>query len=255
MAIFKRRIPSKLRDFRFVDRRRIDSYVDQLGGMDLIQYKRSRKSSLSIQGPVCERSREEVLSNPSDSDKIKFLSSELRRRDILALRRPAEDRWDRELPNFILEETLATPVTIPGGRLPVELHLAGFKVWISEPNPQYLNDEKWNFRGSFLYLAELLFDNKSYESTWSGCSALRFIANAASGKCLRDNSGREFLGRFDPRHPIEKLFDIGGVKGDARKIESLYTIRYMTDEQSYTYRGVIHRVHDILGYPLFISVL
>jgi hypothetical protein len=54
------------------------------------------------------------------------------------------------LPEFILEETMATPILIPGERLPVELHLAGFRIWVSDPNPQYLNDERWSYRGSFL---------------------------------------------------------------------------------------------------------
>jgi hypothetical protein len=91
---------------------------------------------------------------------------------------------------------------------------------------------------------------------WSGCSALRFIVNAVSGKRedLRDNLGPESIGRDDPRHPVEKLSEIGGVKGEPRKIECLYTIRYMTDEQSFTHKGVVHRVHDILGYPLFVSI-
>jgi hypothetical protein len=253
MAIFKRRIPSKLRDFRFINEKRIGSYVDQLGGTQSIQYRHSQKLSLSIRGPALEKSHEEILSEPTYSEKVNFLIVHLKRLNMLALRRPAEHRSGRVLPRFILEETTAIPIMIPGARLPDELHLAGFRVWISDPNPQYFNNDKWNFRGSFLYLTELLFDDKSYEPMWSGCSALRFIANAASGKCLLDNSGKEVFGRWDPRHPVEKLFDIGGVKGDPRKIESLYTIRYMTDEQSYIYSGAAHRVHDILGYPLFVS--
>jgi hypothetical protein len=157
------------------------------------------------------------------------------------------------VPFFFLEETLATPITIPKSQLPPELGLAAIKIWISDPNPTDFNGPEWSFSGSFLYLTELIFDNIVYQSVYSGCSALRFIANAATGAPFLERSGSDDLGRDNADHPIDKLRPFGAVKGDPRRIEALYRIRYMTDEQVYTYQDQEHRVHDILGYPIFIA--
>ena len=54
-------------------------------------------------------------------------------------------------------------------------------------------------------------------------------------------------------HPIDKLAKLGGVVTDERWLESLYFVRYITDEQVYAPKGVPVRVNDIVGYPIYIS--
>jgi hypothetical protein len=244
-----------LHDYLFLDRQRIDSYVEQLGGLAASRRKSSNKFSFSIKGPSVETSEEDLIGAASYEEKTEFLLRRLQKKGLLQERRPYELLSGRtDIPSFILEETSAVPVTIPKSQLPPELDVAALKIWIADPNPDDLDGPEWFFRGSFLYLTELIFDNAAYHSLYSGCSALQFIANATTGVPLLTPSQPEKLGRDNADHPIDKLRPIGAVKGDTRRIQVLYRIRYMTNEQVYTREGKVHRVHDILGYPLFIAV-
>ena len=245
---------ARLLDYLYVDKSRLDNYVEQLGGCKPDQTKKSKKVSLSLKGPAIEYSEENQKREATTQEKISFLIAKLREHNMLAEKRLSEaPPWGTDVPQFFLEETVATPITIPKDRLPPQLGLSALKIWISDPNPKDLNGPEWSFRGSFLYLTELAFDNLVYQSVYSGCSALKFIANAATGAPLLERSGPEKLGRDSADHPIDKLREFAPTIGDARRVQTLYRIRYMTNEQVYTFEGNEHRVHDILGYPVFIA--
>jgi hypothetical protein len=232
---------------------KIDSYIDQYGGVPP-KRKKIKKLSWSLTGPTGEYALEDLPESRSLHEKIEFLTDRMQRDKIVSTERPIENT-PRGVPDvpFVLEKMKATSMVIPRKNIPSELGISYFKIWISDPNPEHFTGEEWSFLGSFLYLTEMRFDNSGPHHFYSGCSALRIIANVASGIDLLDRSGVEKFGRWEPTHPIDKLSKIGGVKGDSKSILSLYQIRYMTDEQSYSTNGEERRVHDILGYPLFIA--
>jgi len=69
-----------------------------------------------------------------------------------------------------------------------------------------------------------------------------------------DRSTLDELGRDSDLHPVEKLKRVGGTVGHARRIEAVYKIGYMTNEQAARRDGVAIRVNDIMAYPLYICI-
>jgi hypothetical protein len=64
---------------------------------------------------------------------------------------------------------------------------------------------------------------------------------------------RDKYGRDDPAHPIDKLRRVGGIPLRRRRVEVVYRIAVMTDEQATTINGEEIRLNDILAYPLYIA--
>lgn len=240
------------RDFAQLDMERIESLVAQLGGDHLAPQKVTRKIALSLAGPSVEFGSE---SGPNDSPplKVERLIRLLQKAGLLSHHRPIVTSTGPDDPQFILEKMVATPVIMPVSGFPTNSGVRSFRIWVSDPDPLDHDGPEWSFRGSFVILTELIFDDRAYTSVYSGCSALRFIVNAASNRPFLDRRGNDEFGRESNRHPIQKLQSVGGSVGDPRIIEALYRVRYMTDEQVYIYGDSEHRVHDVLGYPLFIS--
>lgn len=129
-------------------------------------------------------------------------------------------------------------------------------MWIADPSEESLksrSDDPYDFSGCFLYLITPLYDDVRTTTFYSGCSALQVISNLANGSPFITVDQNEPLGRNDYAHPTDKLRSIGGIIIDRRPIDVLYKPRYMTDEQSYCKDGQVYRVHDLLGYPIYVS--
>ena len=245
-------VPSEpLRDYLFIDGRRIAAFVDQLGGLPAQRKKQTRKLSGSLKGPSAEITVEEIADSGSDFDRISFLLQQLGKNGLMQTSRPVSmTQWGGPPVSFVLEEFEATPVTIRAGALAEELGAATIRVWVSDPGEAPGSPGK--FEGSFLFLVEALHAADGSLSIHSGCSALRLLANSIEGLPPLDRSGPDPFGRDSDEHPIAKLARLDAVVGDPRRLQSLYTIRYMTNEQCYQSASGERRVHDILAYPLFI---
>ena len=129
-------------------------------------------------------------------------------------------------------------------------------IWVAEPEPPAtIPDSPYEtIPRTFLYLTDARLDDGEFQTTHSGCSAPQAVANIATGKRIFEGDGGEHLGMGSYVHPVSKLIGIGGVtNGELRTIQSLYRIRYITDEQRYTYNSKPLRTHDLLGYPLFVA--
>jgi hypothetical protein len=198
---------------------------------------------------------EESEKEASLHDKIDFLIGKLKDKGYLGTRRPPRLLSGHRLPcDFVYENTVAIPFYIPVGARLRDAGYTSLKIWVSEPDSADFTDGEWDFSGSYLFLTELHLDNKGHSSFVSGCSALKFIVNATSPPDFVDSREHEVLGRFDERNLAAKLIGLGAKPGPPQRIETLYRIRYMTDEQYYKSGSVSRRVHDIVGYPLFIAL-
>ena len=245
---------STLREYAFLDRARVDQFVDQLGGMPPKHKKQIRKFGGSLVGPSGEIQIEEIPGSGGYSDKAAFLLKSLWKSGHLSLVRPPKGTQPFQLKRqFYFEEFYATPIIFPKSSLHSDLGLNGLRIWVSDPKVKGNTQDIWNFDGSFLYLTELIFDKDGQGVFWSGCSALKFIINSISGENPIDRNGPEIFGRDNNKHPILKLAGLNVQIGDERKIQSLYTIRYMSNEQCYIDGDRERRAHDIVGYPLFIN--
>ncbi len=162
---------------------------------------------------------------------------------------------------------LPLPDSLPGGPQAIT-------VWVAEPDvtSDYLSPENHNFHPifdtAFLFLLQEHWPDTPTERMISGCSALQMVANIAAERAPTQRTSAEWppidLGRGNPQHPVAKLAELGGLVLGSRKIESLYRVRYISNEQSYRYMPENHdgsvalewtwlRVHDVLAYPLFIA--
>jgi hypothetical protein len=155
---------------------------------------------------------------------------------------------------WVKETFIARKVIIPTPVLFKQFGIMAFTIWISDPKRAPKPKHAYDWTGSFLYLPALHFDSgKTLGLVMSGCSALQFIINVANDNPLLTRDRDEPFGRGNRRHPIEKLTQFGAIVGDERRLESLYYVRYITDEQVYTPNGAPVRVNDVIGYPIYIS--
>lgn len=157
---------------------------------------------------------------------------------------------------YVHERIIATPVALPVGDKLKALGVNDYLlVWVSDPlDTDETPEHEWDWIGSFLFVVQEPLDIDPM-IFMSGISALRFIIEGlAEGKSLsRVNGGFDQFGRDSSIHPLKKLESVGGIAGRERKIDIVYKIAYMTDEQSWTCGGKPTRVNDIFAYPLYIA--
>ncbi|MFE7171480.1 hypothetical protein [Streptomyces sp. NPDC057616] len=221
------------------------------------------------------RSSSAKTSTPHDHDVIEAVVESLRETGQLHAFRPdrAGDFWHGEHAGwYVHEQMIATPVIVP-----LEQHFEGLQVpqavtvWISDPTPPQ-NPAEWEYDivGSFIFLVQEMGELK-WPMRWfmSGISALRMVANFMAGgadyrtegelhrvmQATRDQfeMPNGWGDENDERHPIEKLKSVGGMPGRPRRIETVYRIAYMSDEQCIPTDSGVLRVNDVLAYPLYIA--
>lgn len=213
---------------------------------------------------------------PHDHDVIEAVVESLRETGQLHAFRPdrASDFWLGEHAGWYVHELMiATPVIVP-----LKHHFEGLAgvpeavtVWISEPTPpQTPAESEYEIVGSFVFLVQEMGELK-WPLRWfmSGISALRMVANfmvggadyRTEGELHRSMQATRDLYAMpngwgderDERHPVEKLKAVGGIPGRPRRVETVYRIAYMSDEQCMPTDGGIVRINDVLAYPLYIA--
>jgi hypothetical protein len=194
--------------------------------------------------------------HPDAIEAVGLLESHRERRGLITHSRPSRmfDFRDDGQPQFHKEVMLASRITFPGTLLDAVRSLSSLSVWISEPKLRDLGVErKFEFHGCFLYLVEGRYEDHSFATAMSGCSALQAVVNIAmTCDLVSTSNGGEPFGRDTYAHPTEKLRVLGVKAAQPRRITALYKRRYMSDEQCYSYRGIKYSTCDLLGYPLYI---
>jgi hypothetical protein len=258
-----------LRNYIYIDSARLDMFVEQIASSRPKDKKIKKTVGLSLTGPKVEASEETAERSLTIHEKIELLIKYLGENDLLDTSRPKGTNENVGKQRFVFETMDARKIIVPEEHLK---HLPGvkhFAIWISDPDPQdyvpmirnnvdadsrFREPSDYYLRGTFVYLTEAWLDNDAYGTTYSGCSALQAIANAIDGKPLIGyGSGGELLGCGSFDHPIMKLERLGALRGDLRRITSLYYKRYITNEQCYIVDGQERCVNDLLGYPIFIA--
>lgn len=246
-----KREKSRLLDYIYIDENRLNRLFQQLPINAMLGGRFSWKIALSLTGAQLETSREPT-SDLSNHEKIKRLINHLEKSDYLGKTRPKN--YSDKKP-FVLETMEARKLVVSSSYVEKLSGIKEFAVWISDPFEEDLSNEAFNWNGCFTYLTQLHMDDEEQTYMWSGCSALQALSNLALGVNLpfQQGANEEPLGRGSAEHPISKLEKLGWRVTDKRRITSLYRIRYMTNEQFYEVNSERHRVHDLLGYPIFIA--
>jgi hypothetical protein len=246
-----------MRDYLFVDENRLEIFLQQSPNPPRKKLRKKKAVSLSITGPKVELSEESSDSPPTLHEKIETLIAQLREQKLLSTRRPIHlHDPEEEARPFILEEISACKLLFPKTALD---HLPGVQelvLWVSDPNPEDLDPTDYRITGTFLYLTEIIFDKDYNGRFWSGCSALQVIGNALAGRQLlqRSFSANDPLGFNSYVHPVRKLLALGAkTTGEVRKVVSLYSKRYFSNELCFEFSGTNYRANDLLGYPIFIA--
>jgi hypothetical protein len=172
-------------------------------------------------------------------------------RQLGAVRPETLDDYEASEAEFVYEFISATKVILPVDiRLVAKGGPPALSVWVSDPPTGVpAPRDPWDWRGSYLFMVERIRPIGPRPVFFSGVSALAQVVRMArpvpNGEALWN------LGRNSPEHPIEKLVAFGGQPSLERRIEVLYEMRYMTDEQG-GWSISDGRVNDLLGYPLAI---
>jgi hypothetical protein len=238
-----------------VDEKRLNALIQQLPITYGLVENLTAKLGISIKGPNLNI-EPKSFAELTTIKKIRRLESYLRRNNIINYNRP------RRMPHnnlgessywWVKESFLARKIIIPTPELLKKFGVLALTVWVSDPKPAPKPRHPHDWTGSFLYLPTVQFDSGSTFAAVSGCSALQFIVNVAKDKPLLNRDWKEPFGRGNRQHPIQKLADLGAFVSDERRLESLYFVRYITDEQVYVSNGAPVRTNDLVGYPIYIS--
>lgn len=108
------------------------------------------------------------------------------------------------------------------------------------------------------FLVEAHLSESEPKRRWSGISALRLLVDIVAGydtefRKATGGIGLDRYGRDDHTHQIDKLRRVGGMPLRRRRVEIVYRIAEVTNEQATTIDGKEVRLNDILAYPLYIA--
>ena len=247
----------ELRNFVQVDDKRLNNILDQIPTSLSIIEDLKLKFGVGLQSAKIEFQPAQFRER-STIKRIRKLESFLARNSFINKARPRRmpHRMERDQGYWWVKECFyARKVILPTPVLLNRFGIAALTIWISNPKRAPKARDEWDWTGSFLYLPTVHFESGKFDTCMSGCSALQFIANAARDKPLLSRDRREPLGRNSAEHPIEKLANLGAFVSDERRLESLYYVRYITDEQAYSRNGVGVRINDVVGYPIYVASL
>jgi hypothetical protein len=246
-----------LRNLVQVDNERLNAILDQLPtSLSIIEDLKLKfgfglaQAKIEIQ-PSQFRDRSTIK-------RIRKLESYLGRNGLVNVARP------RRMPHrlgsnagywWVKECFMARKVMIPTPKLFNQFGVMALTVWVSDPKRVSKPQNEWDWTGSFLYLPTVHYEDGKFNACISGCSALQYIVNAALDKPLLSRNPNEFFGRDNAAHPLDKLASLGAVVSDERRVESLYYVRYISDEQVYLRNSKKIRLNDVVGYPIYIASL
>lgn len=257
----------ELKQYSVINRPLVESLARQLGLP--VDQERTVEGQIGVNGGKVgagvKTGRKQAPLPPDDPRLLPPIVSSLRDSGQLRVFRPerAEEFWAEESDWYVHENTTATPVLVPldktlrDRRTPEAL-----TVWIIDPvESTAVPRDEWDWIGSFVFIVQEL-GNFPWPTPYfiSGISALRLVVDVIAKMDHLDEdeltalSGDEDLfGRWHDGHPVEKLERAGGISLRPRKIDTIYKIAYMSNEQSLTVNGRQTRTNDILAYPLYIA--
>lgn len=254
-----------LRNFIYLNPSRLHELFEQSASTPGVRIKRSKVGAGANFGVLNAKAEFELESTHDGGRLIPIMLETvidaLRESGQLAALRPQRlDEFTDSPLRYVYERCIATRVYLPVSPELREKHGAPpeLTVWVSNPHESVdIPTDTWDWIGTYLYLVEEgdaapVEDNEeTYKGLLSGVSALHGLVSHASEDLGPHDLGHP-LGRGTSEHPIDKLRSYGARVSLEREIETLYQVRYMSDEQGGFDGG--KRFNDLLGYPIAILV-
>lgn len=233
-----------LAEYIYLDRQRIQSYVEQIKVSDSLLLN-------WFPGALVSESAQQSIHKS-----ISLILNHLEKTEQLSHARPHCKGWNGEL--FVLEEIEAKKAILPICPNAIFSSLREIAVWISDPALEDRKKEPFLASGALLYLIESYWkaDAERYGTTLSGLSALRCIIKDMVNAELLPESSRDYSRRRKGQQLPEETFKLlGAAIQPKRRIQTLYRCRYVSDEHHFTDIDGSHRSYDVYGYPIFIRAV
>jgi hypothetical protein len=250
-----------LKEYLFVDEMRLRDIAEQLGvhrATDNVDYV---QATIGITNLGANTNRAISFRDTTRSEKIDRVIAELIMHDFVLTERPhSEDALCRGAIRYVLETMTARKVIIPTSQSTIVPGLRDLAIWVADP-VEPLDPDKyennWETEDTFVYLVESYWEESEgpHPGPYSAFSALNFIVSAIAEPLGLPRESYRHDPRADGRSPREVLAAIGGVEQQPREIESLYYLRYISNDQEVAVNGKLCRCYDIVGYPVYIAAL
>jgi hypothetical protein len=231
-------------EYLYVDERRLDSYVEQIGPP--IKYDKIPlwSAELSLTGPRASGSQHQHARPWTTHEKIQLLVKHLcsSRQIVKGAPRGSGDDIG---PQFGVLISDAFPVLLPPHES--KPNFGGLRLWVSWH--RHISRSDW-------YLTCLIEDDRAPDQPYSPGALSPFStlgallrAGTLSGigdTILVDEANSEV---FDSA-PGERLRELGGAVGSERKVTALFRVRSRGVKPIRAHARV---VHTVIGYPIFIA--
>lgn len=233
-----------LREYLFLDRRRIDCYLRQI----LVP---GREDDPAWDPDAGEATRDAIRSQASYEEKMLVLYRELSKRGVISRERPRGMdpyprpglRWPVFEGTLFFETIVANRVVVPPTS---DRKLAGVTLWIAWWDES--GTERIRRQPGPLYLIEDYRHADERADMYSGYSALELLVNQLHR--------REFVGTFErpyrqlfARAPLELLGNLGAVAGAERRVDVLYRLRATASDPDAEETYAVQTV----GYPIAVG--
>lgn len=259
----------EVKEFLFVDTRRIDSYAEQIGPPVIYDKVPVWSAELSITGPKGATTQDRHARSATRSEKIDALVSHLRENELLTEGRPIAERDV----TFAIETCSATRILVPANtdKNDQSHELA---MWMSIPDARV--EDNPNQSGILCLLEDYQGPDTDRPAHRPQISVYTLLMSLIQG--LHDDNRNTILVEpfhiTDPetepmdildawhkahdymesfvKNPVEILTKLGCVPGPRRQIEALYRVRELGSDDFdgiASHRGRI----SVFGYPIYIA--
>jgi len=242
-----------IRDYLYIDRERLVSYLEQTGEPETLRLIKEGSLEVSLAGLKMSGKQSQQYREWTDHEAINEVEELLFKVKDVDFQRPiSHTDADNNPRHFVIETTTFTKVVLP---IPKEarLDLRELVLWCSEPNFSDYDPSlpRWEAQGTFLVLiAHPSSADGNYSGTWSGHSALHALLSQVRRDC--EDKFRYLNEKRKGPKPIELLREIGGHVLEPRLSKTLYKKRAITNEQYYFIDAEERRSNLLIGYPLYI---
>lgn len=251
-----------LEEYLYIDRTRIRSYAEQIGAAVVTNKRPQWKVGLSLTGPLVEGQQTATPRPATDHEMITAIIEYLKKEELLFRDRPkSDDEAESTRMGFVLETMQARKIIFRCDPKAAPSGLREIVVWVSNPEEKpsaiigRAEDEGdlYEPQGMFVYLIEGYWENEDFQHAFSMFTALNVLLSHLKSIGAQADDDSPFTSRDDHASPTAILERAGGVKGELRRIRSLYRIRSVSQNKIVNVGGTTVRCYDLFGYPVFIA--
>lgn len=250
-----------MREYIFVDKRRLDSYVDQIRSPLTADKLPEWSVGLSLAGPKAGGSQKQVTRPLASHEKVEELLTHLRKHKWVTTGSPSTSHGIHTSPTFRIDTVTATRVFLP----PTEsarTDFNGLHIWFAHYDAKEAPGRNSDENGKLFLLEDISEPDSSPHHFVSAFSELLLLTGIhepqlelcdAGHKLMVSSAETQFAS-----NPVGELLRLGAVPVLERDITVLYRIRTCTDTSDGTTKPFVESTEFVpsgfmtVGYPIVI---